>query len=259
MKALGPRPAGATAGSGPCDSQAVKQEADSMSKTGENQAKEGLVCKFWRVSQYGWRKFGRIHLSALVVLALFGLAYYLFFDPKPENFHWIFLERLAVAGTLLVTGSLWLRGLCAEWEESLPKRLDVIFLFGDDNEEKMVCRGAFLAHQADIRNWGQQIGSQMAKGDRKLAFDPNIQRKAAEVVHEDGQVFKRYQVSFKLTKLPKIFRDKPNLQKITWQYNSCDDCFKKTCRMQGEHGENIIDCEDLDKQGESGEQKGEGK
>jgi len=103
--------------------------------------------------------------------------------------------------TLLVAFSVWLSEAKTAWENSLPKKLTVIFFF--DGAEVMRCNYAHLDHEADIRNLGQQIGLQMS-GVKKLDFyAPNIKRDKGEICKgKQGDIFMHYTVRFTLIKLP---------------------------------------------------------
>ena len=100
----------------------------------------------------------------------------------------------------LLIGALQLR---EDWEESLPKRLTVIFKL--DGREVMVSKKAHLTAEGDIRNLGQQIGSQM-NNNAHLKFKANdIESKRLGVElneFQSGQYFVHYQVEFELTELP---------------------------------------------------------
>ena len=90
-----------------------------------------------------------------------------------------------------------------DWEESLEKRLTVIFKFQE--REVLLCKKARLTAEGDIRNLGQQIGGQMARV-RFLDFKANdIESKRLGVEENEfqkNQFFVHFQVEFELTKLP---------------------------------------------------------
>lgn len=69
--------------------------------------------------------------------------------------------------TLVAAGALSILSALRAWDESLEKRLDVHCFY--NGRYVASCWEASLAHEGDIRQWGQQIGSQMFGGD-KLQF-----------------------------------------------------------------------------------------
>lgn len=71
-----------------------------------------------------------------------------------------------------------------DWEERLPKRVTVYFQ--TEGRTRMVCYLAHLAHEGDIRNWGQQIGSQMC-GMARLDLRPlfNVRRTGVQQTSEE--------------------------------------------------------------------------
>lgn len=64
----------------------------------------------------------------------------------------------------------------------------------------MVCYEAHLAHEGDIRNWGQQIGLQLC--DERLELSPylDIQRLGIEV--DKAATFTHFQAVIHLKKIP---------------------------------------------------------
>lgn len=147
-----------------------------------------------------YKRYRRIIRPVLVGLVGLGILFYFYrgFDPKMEQWSKIIDPVLGLL-TLLVAGFVWFDEMSREWEEKLPKRLTVIFKLqeGESYREVMRCEEAYLADSADIRQWGQQIGSQMT-GGKRLDFQPFI-------AHDEPIVernFKLYFITFFLTKLP---------------------------------------------------------
>ena len=104
-------------------------------------------------------------------------------------------------GTLLVAIAIWFGELKQEWENSLPKKLTVEFLY--KGQLLMLCEEAYLAGESDIRAWGQQVGAQMS-GGRHLKFLPSIKQEPGGIKEtRDGKAYKLYEVKFTLTELPK--------------------------------------------------------
>jgi len=82
----------------------------------------------------------------------------------------------------------------------------------------MRCEHAYLAGTGDIRNWGQQIGGQMA-GNRSLQFEPYIEElEGEEIPDAQGNFFKPYTVTFYLIELPeaqqRFMKDDQQRQRI---------------------------------------------
>jgi hypothetical protein len=103
-------------------------------------------------------------------------------------------------GTFLVAIAIWFGELNQGWENSLPKRLTVEFLY--KGQRLMLCEEAYLAGESDIRAWGQQIGAQMSRV-RNLKFLPFIKQEPGRIKEtRDGQAYKLYEVKFTLTELP---------------------------------------------------------
>jgi len=106
-------------------------------------------------------------------------------------------------GTFLLALLIGLLQLREEWEESLAKRVTVIFKY--EGREVLLCKKAHLTAEGDIRNLGQQIGGQMAKV-RFLDFKANdIESKRLGVFKNEfskKKYFVHYQVEFELTTLP---------------------------------------------------------
>lgn len=116
---------------------------------------------------------------------------------------WVWWERLSDAAgpaTLVVAMAIWVGELHQDWTASLPKRLTVRFLHG--GRTVMSCEDAYLAGEADIRQWGQQIGRQM-NGNENLAFSPFL-RQPPPVVRKtrDDRLSRCYLVEFELEHLP---------------------------------------------------------
>lgn len=117
---------------------------------------------------------------------------------------WNWLEPVTGTTTLAVALAVWLGELKQDWENSLPKRLTVVFLY--QGRECMRCEEAYLAGESDIRAWGQQLGSQMA-GTPHLRFQPSIcqEQGRATTDPETGESFMFYRVVFTLSSLPEKF------------------------------------------------------
>lgn len=85
-----------------------------------------------------------------------------------------------------------------DWMESLPKRLNVLFLF--KNSPIMECKKAYLSSASDIRNLGQQIGNQMADVNFLEFKAPIIKSTNGEISDDESHLY--YEIVFHLTDLP---------------------------------------------------------
>lgn len=142
-------------------------------------------------------------LGVIIQIGMFTLARLTGYDNL-STLIWSVAEPTTGLTTLLVVIAVFYRELEQDWENSLPKSLTVNFEY----KEKLVlrCEDAFLAGEADIRQWGQQIGKQMAENEN-LFFLPNIKQILPSTDKKDERDVsevrkKRYEVIFTLTKLP---------------------------------------------------------
>jgi len=96
-----------------------------------------------------------------------------------------------------------------DWENTLPKRLTVVCIFG--GKEIVKCKNAFLSDEGDIRTLGQQIGSQMFEA-RFLNFAMyQIKKESLGIfLNENNEIYKGYKVAFKLYSMPsnEMFRNR---------------------------------------------------
>jgi len=89
------------------------------------------------------------------------LAY--FYDP--------ILDPVVAIGTAIIALIIAVAQRKIIWEESLPKRLTVHFMY--EGHAVLSCYEAFLSGASDVRAWSQQIGGQMA-GVPHISFYPYI-------------------------------------------------------------------------------------
>lgn len=118
------------------------------------------------------------------------------------------LDPLLGTAVFLLTLIIGWTQLRDDWEESLEKRLTVIFKYGE--REVMLCKKAYLTAEGDIRNLGQQIGYQM-NDNQHLKFKANdIESKRLGVERSEftNEFLVHYQVVFELTELS----DSPKFQ-----------------------------------------------
>ena len=177
------------------------------------------------IARFAWAQ-RRGHLltvglsSALVFSIAIGLAARrgTFAD---EVFTWPFWEPTLQFSILVIAFVVWWGEVAQDWENGLPRRLTVWFLYprqpadpvqssahpepkgpaGALGQVALLCEEAYLADEGDIRTWGQSIGGQMAKGF--LSFEPDIvQTQRRRVWREGDGDFLHYHVLFRLTELP---------------------------------------------------------
>lgn len=68
------------------------------------------------------------------------------------------LDPFTGLSTFLVALIIWVLNRAKDWEDRLPKLLTVTYKL--DGRDVIICKNATLAHEGDIRNWGQQLGQQ---------------------------------------------------------------------------------------------------
>lgn len=130
--------------------------------------------------------------------------------------------------TFVVAGVIGWQGYIRRWEDSLPNKVTVHFMFNGDYI--MSCYRAYLAGEDDIRNWAQQIGRQMTGSN--LGMAPVITQKALEII--DDPEFKHYETTFFLHKEPNIFNNEKLKNKyLTWVVE--DDSVNKRIHARIKH------------------------
>jgi hypothetical protein len=137
--------------------------------------------------------------------------------------------------TIVMTAFVWYNGVQRDWEEDLPKRLNVTFRAPQDDSKPddivdiMTCKMAQLSDEGDIRQWAQQIGSQMVtpKGSEKPEYlkftpDPRSQQIIGEpdiTVTAGGEDCKVYSVTITLMTAPDLIRaaiNDPDRGEASW-------------------------------------------
>ncbi len=139
-----------------------------------------------------------VHILFVVCMALLILLVVrpVFIDPKSANTEWWnWAEPIIGFLTLGTALSVWLGELRQDWENNLPKRLNVFFHYKDHN--RLICKGLRLADEGDIRALAQQVGKQMNENNL-LEFEPFIMQEKYRLTTEKGKNFKEYTVRFKL-------------------------------------------------------------
>lgn len=86
------------------------------------------------------------------------------------------------------------------WEERLEKRLDVHCTY--DGRYVGSCWEATLAHEGDIRQWGQQVGRQMLEARELLKFTVTPAFEQPQIRHDDTGTRYVYSITIDLTEDP---------------------------------------------------------
>jgi hypothetical protein len=161
----------------------------------------------WKSRSTKWQIVLTIILAVLfVALVLRSLA-----QSRSFNEIWQgWMDPFLAVSTVTVAIFIWINEKRQDWENALPKKLDVHFVLGGEAFYRV--ENAPLASDDDIRQWGQQIGQQMNDNER-LAFNgfklagPHRERDSA------GNHIMRYHLT---VWLHDIGRDK---KKKIWQYD----------------------------------------
>jgi hypothetical protein len=107
-------------------------------------------------------------IAIIVFLSLFFKLNLSFSDQ------WSFwLEAYATCSIILVSVAIWYNEKKENWISSLPKKLTIFYKSKNDKGEyEDYCRieNAPLAHEGDIRNWGQSIGQTILNDQTRINF-----------------------------------------------------------------------------------------
>lgn len=80
--------------------------------------------------------------------------------------NWI--NTFITIATLAIAVFVWVNETNTEWKQSLPKKLDVFYIFNGENYATVT--NAPLAGEDDVRNWGQSIGKTILNKRANLSF-----------------------------------------------------------------------------------------
>ncbi len=139
------------------------------------------------------------------------------------------VDPIIAISTVFIGLMIWFFQAIKSWEDSLPKRLTVHFMF--DGKCQMSCYEAFLAGESDIRAWSQQIGSQMTKV-KFLNFYPYLESKrpiikySAELFSEHRpELIQLFEVTFFLK--DNDFKENPEIRNkyILWIDNTAKNSY----------------------------------
>lgn len=175
------------------------------------------------------RKERRLELQIAVIAVAVALwCAHLMAGWKPLD--WSFYDVFLTIGTFVTALLVWMGELRQDWENTLPKRLNVCFLHPRPAGESrdyiaIVCVEAYLSGEGDIRQWSQTIAKQTAEStDGELIFLPKIDEHPGVVVGVPGtQPYKLYEVVFHLSKLPLVKGGTLEGQTAIWRCRECAD------------------------------------
>lgn len=168
------------------------------------------------ILRFSWSRQKHVITAPFVAAAVLLVAACLSGSLDKANL-WSVIERVLSLVTLAVAVVIWWGEQQEAWERSLPKRLTVSFVFNESGRsiEVMRCEKAYLAGEADIRAWGQQLGSQMALDH--LQFFPNYQQESLPPKRdEDGRFYKDYRLTIQLREFPKQISQAGNPPYVLW-------------------------------------------
>jgi hypothetical protein len=109
----------------------------------------------------------------LVLTALFAFAFIVqvirsFSRSKTLSEIWQWVDPFLAISTVVLALFIWHNEKKQDWENTLPKKLNIFFRLAGSEGAIYEVKNAPLAGSGDIRQWGQQIGKQMNRGE--LAF-----------------------------------------------------------------------------------------
>ncbi len=155
------------------------------------------------------RRLLQLLLNTIVVLIVMAA---ILVQPNLGDFWDKSVGTISSIATFFIAIFLWFNDLSRDWKDSLEKRLSVDYCFINAKGEVQVamrCVGAYLSGEADIRQWGQQIGKQM-NNNELLSFNPlPFQMSLTPLFDErEGHFYKPYYLVIMLDtdtgRLPKI-------------------------------------------------------
>lgn len=193
------------------------------------------LCKYARE-----KRAGHILIVFCVVLLTLLIVRPIFIAPMSANTDWWdWAEPIIGCLTLGTAFSVWLGELRQDWENNLPKRLNIYFHYNGNN--RLVCTGLRVAAEGDIRALAQQVGKQM-NGNILLDFDPFITQEKDRIIIQQGKIFKEYTLRFEL--LEDVAKEKNHLSR---QSSSTSTPVKEETTSSPEQSKEAIDLQYLRK------------
>ena len=161
------------------------------------------------MAEFAWRDDKRLLVAGLLVLIIVSFIVLPLCGAEGHTAWWTYVEPIIGILTLSLATIIWVGQIDDRWKNSLPKELTVLFTFND--KALIRCERAYLASEADIRAWAQQLGRQIvaeqAGKSEDLVFYPDIRQEPSLVKFLDGGYVMSYSVVYKLRRLPTGFTD----------------------------------------------------
>jgi len=132
-----------------------------------------------------------------VIVMLWLVVVGIYFTPWGKDI-WQALDPFYTMSAAFAAITLMVIGARRDWENSLPKKMHAKFYF--KNMLIMHAKNVEVTGEADLRQWGQQLGAQMGKG--RLGLEPHFLVQSLPVTKRKGAFIKPYEITFFLTKLP---------------------------------------------------------
>jgi len=157
---------------------------------------------------YAAKRLELIIFGSIILVVLLIILYLKLYNSSfpASNFYGSILDPFLSIATVFIAISIYYKQMFDDWEKSLPLKLTAHFVKGE--KYIMTCYEAVLISEADIRNWTQQIGSQMNNGEY-LQFKPFFKfDKRGEIITESDIAYKHYAVTYFLSYLPGEETDK---------------------------------------------------
>lgn len=129
--------------------------------------------KTWYILRFAWKDSrSRVLFMAFALVVCLLIAYWMGFSNILKNYtpHIQLIDGILAVVLIAISFAIWFEQMSDNWKEKQLKLLTVRFYY--QGQEVMRCEKATLVGEADIRNWGQQLGKQMSK--EFLSFQPNI-------------------------------------------------------------------------------------
>lgn len=152
--------------------------------------------KLVEIFRLGLRKNQYLPLFIIVVLIFVFFVFNSTIHLNGKTTYWdrVVDPALAVSGFIL-PAVIWLYYIFNnDWKDGLTKRLTVHFVLKDNYV--LTCFESNLSSEGDIRNWGQQIGSQM-NGGGILSLLPYIKTQPAVEKYDEKR--KEFYLLYELT------------------------------------------------------------
>lgn len=118
------------------------------------------------------------------------------------------MEAFLAFGTIIIAIFIWYNEKKQNWENNLPKKLNVCFRHNEQDFYQVI--NAPLAGSEDVRQWGQQLGRQMHGGD--LSFKEFSVKEPMRPTDENGKYVMRYELTVWLQNFDE------SKGKKTWEY-----------------------------------------